>query len=219
MQDVRESYRLHNGNRECQGLSLGVVAYFRWTEGRSKSMNSRAKKGAPMFSFLRRLFSALSDPAVMLQRGDAAFVRGDLQQALGWYQLGLQQQPELVDLYEKRGTVLLILNRYEEALADFEVVIARHPDPTIGYQNRAIAYEKLGRAEEALADYARAIARTPDYWPAYANRALLLARRGERDKALADIQVLDTHVAQSEHLKAIKHEVDDLLAKNAEPRS
>ncbi len=172
-----------------------------------------------MFSFLRRLFGALSDPVAMLQRGDEAFARGDLQRALGWYQLGLQQQPELVDLYEKRGTVFLMLDRYEEALADFEIVIARHPDPTIGCQNRAVVYEKLGRVEEALADYARAIQRTPDYWPAYANRALLLARRGERDKALADVGVLDAHVAPSENLKALKQEIADSLAKHAEPRA
>jgi len=41
----------------------------------------------------------------MRQRGDAACLRGDLERALAWYQLGLQQQPELIDLYEKRGTV------------------------------------------------------------------------------------------------------------------
>jgi tetratricopeptide (TPR) repeat protein len=175
------------------------------------------KRAHQMFSFLRRLFGGLSDPAVMLQRGDEAFLRGDLQRALGWYQLGLQQQPELIDLHEKRGTVLLMLDRYEEALADFEIVIARHPDPTIGYQNRAILHEKLGRPEEALADYAQAIQRTPDYWPAYANRALLFARLGERDKALADVRVLETHGLHGEQLDALKQEVATLLTKHAAP--
>jgi len=90
-------------------------------------------------------------------RGNAFYLSGDLENALGEYNAALELRPDDPVTLFNRAHTLYNLHRYEEALADYNRALEVQPgDPHTPY-NRACLFSLMRRWSEALVDLAAAI--------------------------------------------------------------
>lgn len=121
-------------------------------------------------------------------RGELAFLRGDLREALEEYQLaraGPEDDPLLV---ARIAEVLDRLGREREALAMLDHGEALDPSSELVWLARGRIHERHDRAEEARAAYARAAALAPSSEEAPIALAALLRARGEAAEADAVLE-------------------------------
>jgi tetratricopeptide (TPR) repeat protein len=86
----------------------------------------------------------------------AAFV-SDTQDILVSYDKALQINPNNIDAWNGRGSILQGLGQYEEAIAAYDRAIQVNPKFGWAWYNRGLVLEQLGRYEEALDSYDKAI--------------------------------------------------------------
>jgi tetratricopeptide (TPR) repeat protein len=95
-------------------------------------------------------------------RGRVYHLQKDWPAALDAYDAALRQDANLVDIYHRRGEVLLALERYADAIEAFDGYLARKGPPSVAvYQGRGNACFRLGRYVEAITDFGLALAAGP----------------------------------------------------------
>ncbi len=126
--------------------------------------------------------------AFHLDEGQRLAVERSYEEALAAYARSIELDPELIQAYKKRASLLSVLGRYEEALLDVDRTMELAPDDTRLIAFRGGILWSMGRVEDALAAMDHAIA-AEDSPPAgyFNNRALMLSDIGEYEQALADI--------------------------------
>ena len=85
------------------------------------------------------------------------------------YNAALKFNPDLVEIYSKRGIVKSRIGNMTGAFKDFDKMIQINPEHVFAYNNRASAKANLGNEQGALDDLNKAIALTPEYIMAYIN--------------------------------------------------
>ena len=110
-----------------------------------------------------------------------------VEEALDAYTRSIELDPELMQAYRSRGTLLVGLGRYEEASVDLNKALELAPDDTQILALRSVSSWSQGLDDQALAEINHAIELIPDYAEFYNVRSLILAGIGEYDSALADI--------------------------------
>jgi tetratricopeptide (TPR) repeat protein len=113
----------------------------------------------------------------LCQRGLAnsppAELKGSLQQMAAW-------------AHNRRGEMLIDVNRQDEAFRDFQAAIANDSTCSLAIHNRAVTLAQGNEVAAALRDFNRVIELNPGLAIAYRNRAELLASLGRIEEALAD---------------------------------
>jgi tetratricopeptide (TPR) repeat protein len=99
----------------------------------------------------------------------------------------LDQAPDDVHAYFRRGNALSNLHDYTQAQRDFDQVLVMQPTNAMAYNNRGITFLCTGDAAAALEDFCRALALDATYRDAYHNRGLAYAELERLDEALADL--------------------------------
>ena len=113
------------------------------------------------------------------------------------YTRSIELDPELMQAYRSRGTLLVGLGRYEEASVDLNKALELAPDDTQILALRSVSSWSQGLDDQALAEINHAIELIPDYAEFYNVRSLILAGIGEYDSALADIdKTIELHDGQ-----------------------
>jgi len=59
----------------------------------------------------------------LLRRADASMKTGQYEQAIGLYDRAIQAEPDLADLYYRRGLAYFGLDQFEEAITDFSTAL------------------------------------------------------------------------------------------------
>jgi serine/threonine-protein kinase len=133
-------------------------------------------------------------------RGNAAYDKGDYDQALSFYSTALSIDPTDADTYYMRGQIYDAQNKLDLALADETKAIDIDPNFANAYDRRAVVYYKQNKLDLALADLNKAISLDPTFAEAYSNRGIVYADQNQLDQALAD------------HTKAISLDPNDAQA-------
>ncbi len=87
------------------------------------------------------------------------------------YSAALKLNPDLVEIYSKRGIVKLRVMRFRSAIKDFDKMIQINPEHIFAYNNRASARGNLGDKQGLLEDLSKAIEINPEYAIAHVNLA------------------------------------------------
>ena len=85
------------------------------------------------------------------------------------YYSALKLNPELVEIYSKRGILKTRIGNFRGASKDFDKMIQINPEHIFAYNNRASAKVQLGDEQGALDDLNKAIQINPEYAMAYTN--------------------------------------------------
>ena len=108
--------------------------------------------------------------------------RNDNRGAIRDYNAALKLNPDLVEIYSKRGIVKLRIRKLGSAIKDFDKMIEINPEHIFAYNNRASAKGNLGDERGILEDLSKAIEINPEYAIAHVNLAEVKIHLAE-DKA------------------------------------
>ena len=89
--------------------------------------------------------------------------------AIKSYNAALKLNPDLVEIYSRRGIVKTRIGDMRGALRDLDKMLRINPEHIFAYNNRASAKGHLGDANGALNDLNQAIALDPEYVMAHVN--------------------------------------------------
>ena len=95
--------------------------------------------------------------------------RYDNRRAIKNYNAALKLNPDLVEIYSRRGIVKSRIGDMKSALRDFNKMLRINPAHIFAYNNRASAKAHLEDAPGALDDINRAIALDPEYVMGHVN--------------------------------------------------
>src|SRR5262245_51945701 len=104
--------------------------------------------------------------------------------------LSLAQNPDLVRIYNDRGTAYVRKKDYKKALADFEAVLRLKPDDAYGHYNRGLVNYELDRYDGAIADFDWLLARDAGDIYALGYRGLAHMHSGSEAGALDDFNTV-----------------------------
>lgn len=110
--------------------------------------------------------------------GIAEYEKGNYQEAVEYYNKGIEAKPGDSCLFNNRGLACYELRKYDEAISDFTKAIELKPDFQEAFFNRGRAhwrkggYNKTEFLDKAVSDFSKGIELNPDDMEAYYNRGL-----------------------------------------------
>ena len=93
----------------------------------------------------------------------------DDREAIKYFNTALKLNPDLVEIYARRGVIKARLDNFEGAFRDFDKMIQINPGHIFAYNNRATSRVNLGDEQGAFNDLNKAIELAPNYVMAYTN--------------------------------------------------
>jgi tetratricopeptide (TPR) repeat protein len=146
-------------------------------------------KGLPLYEDVD---VATDAPAPDLMAVGAALIKAKrYEDARPWLDKALEKDPNLSDVYSRRGFIDLMAKKYDSAITNFQKKIEMDPKSASTYLNLAQAYQQTGKKAEALAAYRSATTAAP-------NSALVWAQLGQAlaaDSAAAAAKAFDRALA------------------------
>jgi protein O-GlcNAc transferase len=121
---------------------------------------------------------------LLLNEGEAAAAKGDLQAAISFYERAIDLQPNHSSAHYKLGNLNKDTGRPELAIDHYDRAISINPSNSHALCNRGVVLAALNRLEEALQSYDRAIGIDPRDALVHFNRGILLRELGRRADAL-----------------------------------
>lgn len=126
------------------------------------------------------------DPELLLQQGNALFLKKEYKEAAAAYSKVLALKPDFIEALINRGYSHERLGLPDKAILDYSAVIALKPGDPYAYFLRGNTFHEQGGFVRAVEDYTKAIEAKPDYLEAYYNRADDYARLGNVVQAKKD---------------------------------
>lgn len=151
----------------------------------SKSTKNLRKKN-------KQVFQRVSDPlpSKLLMKGLTAQERGDIPEAIRYFQATIDQKPDEWAALFSLGRLLTLGGRPAEGLALIDRQIAINPGFAAGYQMRATALDMLGRYEEAIAAVDVGIRIDPTDFEALNRKVIILLKIDCAEEAIRVLQVI-----------------------------
>ena len=149
-------------------------------------------------------YSRIRAYALEKQADDKAEMR-DVNGAIENYNAALKLNPDLVEIYNKRGVMKSQTWNFNAAIKDFDKMIQINPENLYAYNNRAASKSILGDNEGALEDLNKAIEINPMYTMGYANRGGLKKRMAESKLEEGDLKTAQRYCdnAKKDYKKAL----------------
>ncbi len=97
-------------------------------------------------------------PVVYYNLGNAFFRKGQLDQAVAYYEGALQLQPDLATAHHNLGVVLFHKGQIDEAIAHWRQALLIQPEYTEAHTSLGNAFLRKGSLREAIDHYEKAIA-------------------------------------------------------------
>jgi protein O-GlcNAc transferase len=117
-------------------------------------------------------------------KGVAFHKSGQLNEAIKWYKITVEIQPENPAAFSNLGLVLHTLGKLEEAVINYKKAILIKPDFAEAYYNLGITLNEQLKLDEAVINYKKAISINPDFERAYYNLGIVFHEQGKLDKAI-----------------------------------
>jgi tetratricopeptide (TPR) repeat protein len=127
-------------------------------------------------------------PMFQASRGDLSYLRGQLDQAVGFYSKALMLNGDYFPALLNRGIVFSKQKKYEAALKDFNKCVQIGDAPFQVYNAMGNCYEAMGKQTEAVSQFSKSIIANPKYPSPYFNRSRVYEKMGYVDKALEDAE-------------------------------
>jgi tetratricopeptide (TPR) repeat protein len=96
-----------------------------------------------------------NSPKSLYRDADAAYDRGDVQQAIQLYEKLIEIEPDSVPARTNLGVALAHVGRYRDAIAQYEEALKRAPDSPVVRLNLALAWYKQAEFDKASAELER----------------------------------------------------------------
>ncbi len=127
-----------------------------------------------------------------LINGDLARMRGDLEGAVEYYSLVIEQEPLHFEAVQKRAKLNRELGHYEEAIEDITAAMrTRFDDASLFYARGELRLlVDPPRPQEALLDYRSALHRNEVFWAAMVGEARALIEIGQYQNAIDQCKVV-----------------------------
>jgi tetratricopeptide (TPR) repeat protein len=106
--------------------------------------------------------------AQLTDLGHTAYMEGDLDKAIAYYQQAADLDPENTEVLVALARLLTLDYQLEEALVVAEQAILAGPEDARGYAAKAMTLDWMGKPDEAVIAALRAIELDPDYAPGHA---------------------------------------------------
>lgn len=119
--------------------------------------------------------------------GERAFLRGDLQTALEFFQQAAKIEPGSPDIYYYIGECYRLTGSYELAVQAYNQAVEVDPEFGPAYLGRARALLEDSPRADVSADLDLAVEYAPDFGEAYLQRLAFLLEQGELDAAQDDL--------------------------------
>ena len=123
-------------------------------------------------------------------------------EAIKSYDKALRFNPDLIEVYARRGLAKTRVGNMVGALMDLNKAIAINPHDTIAYNNRAATKGALGDIHGMLADLNKAIQLNPNYLLGFLNR-------GQAKCDLAKCEIEDANITEARRLG--QEAIDDFV--------
>lgn len=110
--------------------------------------------------------TAMRNPEAWIARvnyGQQLEARGQLQEALGHYDVAVRMKPQFTEVEVNYGNAVLLLGRAAEAMPHFERAIQGGRGVPQAHNGMGLSLAALGRFQEAIAHYEKALELQPDY--------------------------------------------------------
>jgi tetratricopeptide (TPR) repeat protein len=120
--------------------------------------------------------------------GTAIAQRGDLDEAVAYWQRAIELKPDFADAYQNQGCVLQKQEKFAEAIPCYLKVLEIKPDWTETHYNLGICFSQQDKLDEAIACFQKAIQLKPDYTQAYGDWGHALLEQGNLDEAITCFQ-------------------------------
>ncbi len=141
----------------------------------------------------------VAEPLDDLRAGNAAYERGEFQDAVAAYTAaiisGQLSVEALAVTFNNRGVAYGELGDFDRAILDYSEALGLRPDDAtatrnlrVGHLRRGIARAERNDVDGAIADFTRAIEIDPSHYLAYLRRGELRLGRNERAAALQDLE-------------------------------
>ena len=118
---------------------------------------------------------------------------GEAQQAAGYFERGLELQPEAVEARFNLAVALLELGDAAAASGHLDLLLATAPENVRVLELQAISHQRRGRLGDALATYRRLLRVQPEHTTARYNTAILLWSLAELPAAAVELRALLRH--------------------------
>ncbi len=136
-------------------------------------------------------------------------------QAIKDYNAALKLNPDLVEIYSKRGMLKACIEDIQGAYRDFDKMIQINPEHVFAYNNRGSAKASLGDYQGALDDINKAIEINPEYMFTYINLGAVKMQIAENKMDEGDtVEALRYYQEAIDHLtKFLSLDTDTPLAR------
>jgi tetratricopeptide (TPR) repeat protein len=121
-----------------------------------------------------------------LYRGNIYLSQNQYAQALADYDMVVQLDPQINDVYWNRAIAAFYVQDYQKSLDDFTKITELDPSSKEAFFNVGVSHENLGNYEGGIAGYSNAIQIDPQYKEAYLYRGLAYSNHGEYKLAIKD---------------------------------
>ena len=112
----------------------------------------------------------------LLRSGFSAFIKGDYEVALDYYNKSIAADPKYAPAWYEKGNTLIRLNRTEEAISAYDSAAAIESNIPEIWESRGEALMTLGRYAEARDSFDKALQIAPGFGKAKENRNLTLEK-------------------------------------------
>jgi tetratricopeptide (TPR) repeat protein len=128
-----------------------------------------------------------STAAAALDKAQMFFLKGELDQAIMFYDEAIRLAPQVAPTYCLRGGAYESKGRTQEAFADYDEAIRRDPKRASAYAGKSRIYAAAGDFSRAIAEINYAIQLAPNASVHYWSRALLFKAQRDYPNAIADV--------------------------------
>lgn len=125
--------------------------------------------------------------------------KGDLTEALLYFNKAIEINKLIADAYIERGNTKRILKDFHGALDDYDKAIEINPEDAISYNNRGFVKGRFGDHTGAINDFNRAINIIPTDSVAYINRGFYKGKIGDLQGAIEDYDEASKNDQKMQH--------------------
>jgi len=137
-----------------------------------------------------------------LNCGAASSAKGQLQEAVAYYERALQVKPDFAEAHYNLGRALAEMGQVAESIDHYQQAVRIRPDYAIAHNNLGFALAGLGRTAEAIQHYQQAIKIRPDDVAVHTNWGAALSAMGRLPEAIEHYQAalrIQPDLAEAHH--------------------
>jgi tetratricopeptide (TPR) repeat protein len=116
---------------------------------------------------------------------------GHFNEALGDFEILINNDPFNPSFITDRAIVLHLLKRNDESLSELDRAVNLDPKNPYRYSSRAFIKDRIGDLKGAISDYEKSIELDPEDAIAYNNLGIILEKSGNQDKAKKHYKLAD----------------------------